>query len=154
MIVETLMRELGAAIGLPTLRLDEQGCARLRIDNRLDVNFEFDSSIETLQLYSVLGPLPPEDREALYETLLKGNLFCADTLGATLAIDTQRHEILLCRSLRVRDTDATQFLPVVENFVTATEHWMERLAHPDDAGKADAEMPSRPLDERGMFIQP
>lgn len=133
MTAHQLLQELGLAMGLPTLKFDDEGCARLMFDGKLAVNLEYDEGNASIQLYSVLGPLPAQGREALFLKLLKGNLFGADTGGATLAVDGEHHEVVLCRTLPVEETTAAAFVAAIERFVAALEAWIPQL---DGAGAA------------------
>ena len=128
MDADQLLNSLGIAMGLQQLAFDEQGCARLMFDGKLAVNLEHEAGSAVLQMYSVVGELPPEDREVLYAMLLKANLFGGETQGATLAVDPLQHEIVLCRTVALEGLPAAAFAAQVEAFVSTTEHWQQRLA--------------------------
>ena len=114
-------------MGLPAFAVDAAGCARLEFDGRTRVNFEVDTETDRLQLYSVLGPLPGEGREALYRTLLEGNLFGGGTRGASLAVDSLAHEVVLCQCLSAELYSGEAFIALLEDFVTCAQHWTETL---------------------------
>src|SRR3982751_2821962 len=96
-----LLRAYAQIIGVANLRFDAGGCARLEFGDSAAVNFEIDPSRESIHLYAVLGPLPAADPAGLCRRLLEGNLFCAQTRGATLAIDAVRQEALICRRVEL-----------------------------------------------------
>jgi len=143
MAPEQLLSQLGAAMNLPQLAFDGNGCARLLVDGQVAVNFELDPANEAIQVYSTLGPLPTQGGEAVYLSLLEGNLFGAQTLGATLAVDSLYHEVVLCRTVPTADMDPAGFATLVERFVAAAEDWTQKLqAAPAGAGApARAEAP-------------
>jgi hypothetical protein len=150
MTADQLLDDLGLAMNMPGLRFDASGCARLVFDGKTAVNFENESASGCVQLYCSLAPLPADGREALFQTLLQANLFGAKTQGATLAIDSQHHEIVLCRTLRTADATGTSFCDVVEKFVTAAEDWTRRLS--TGSAAAQATTPSLPMD-MGQFLR-
>jgi len=135
MDADQLLQSLGVALGLPDLRFNASGCARLAIDRAPALNFER-SETGAIQLYSVLGPLRPDGREALYAQLLAGNLFGTATAGNTLAVDELQGEVLLCRTVSTESIGAPAFATLVEAFVGAAEDWQGRLSN------APAEMSS------------
>lgn len=124
---DQLLQSLGLSLGLSNLRFDANGCARIAIDGAPAINFESDDA-GAMHLYSVLGLIPPEGREALYAQLLNGNLFGASTAGATLALDELHGEIVLCRTIITAQASGPAFSSLVEAFVAAAEDWQGRLA--------------------------
>lgn len=137
-----LLTSLGLAVGLPDLKFDHNGCARLLFDQRIAVDLERDADAGCIHVYTVLGAAPPPGTgEALYRRLLEGNLFGSQTQGAALAVDAATHEILLSRSLDVEAASADDFARLVEKFLAATEHWKQELAG-SGAGEA-AHQPDR-----------
>ena len=144
---DQLLQSLGLSLGLPNLRFDGNGCARIAIDGAPALNFERDDA-GAMHLYSVLGLIPPEGREALYAQLLKGNLFGATTAGATLALDELHGEVVLCRTIITAQASAPVFSSQVEAFVAAAEDWQGRLASapPSDAPSAPQAMAPRMME--------
>lgn len=127
MDADQLLQSLGLALNVPNLRFDENGCARLAIEGAPALDFERGSS-GILHIYSVLGRLPPDGREALFGELLKGNLFGATTSGASLAVDFLHGEIVLCRLIATEQASGHVFAKEVEAFIAAAEDWARRLA--------------------------
>ena len=123
-----LIAEIGSQMNLPSLRLDENGQCRLVFDEKTVVDVEQDEAAGRLHLYSVLGRLPHEGREALYEQLLEANLFGRDTGGAVLAVDLFEDEVLLARTLATERLDFTEFAQIMGSFVDYCEAWSQRLA--------------------------
>jgi hypothetical protein len=134
MDADELLQALGLLMGLPKLRFDSNGCARLSIDGAPALNFER-SEAGGIHMYSVLSPLPPDGREALYTRLLKANLFGTATKGATLAVDVAHNEVVICRTFPTELATAASFHAMVEGFVDAADEWEGRLA----GAQADAE---------------
>ncbi|HTH80059.1 MAG TPA: type III secretion system chaperone [Ramlibacter sp.] len=141
---DQLLQSLGLDLGLPNLRFDDNGCARLAIEGAPALNFERDAN-GSIHLYSVLCPQPPEGREALYAQLLQGNLFGTSTAGASLAIDEVHREVVLCRTISADLATAPAFIAEVEAFVAAAEDWQARLAGPGIANSTLARAPASPM---------
>jgi hypothetical protein len=137
MDTDQLLQFLGLDLGLPTLRFDGNGCARLTIEGAPALNFERDEK-GTIHLYSVLCPQPTDGREALYAQLLQGNLFGTSTGGALLAVDEMRREVVLCRKVDPEQVSVPAFISQVEAFVAAAEDWQGRLT----SSRAGAAPPS------------
>lgn len=137
MNTDDVIQAIATAMGVPELRLDEHGCARLRIDDRIDVNFEASDGGHLLHVYCTLGPVPTSDRERTFEQLLSANLFGADTGGATLAIDTEFNEIVLCSDIGNHGWTSELIMSRLERFVDAAQGWQARFAE----HQAEAETP-------------
>lgn len=152
---DQLLLDLGQTAGLPQpLRFDPHGCARLTVDNQLAIDFERDTERAVIHVYSVLAVLPAQEKESVYQQLLEANLFGAETAGASLAIDANTREIVLCRSVSAEGTPAAAFVQLVEQFITAAEDWKTRLAQQPSssasAGNAAADAPAQHL---GKFLR-
>ncbi|MRD47053.1 type III secretion system chaperone [Caenimonas koreensis] len=146
MDTDQLLQSLGLSLGLDKLRFDANGCACLAVDGAPALNFERDAS-GGIHLYSVLAPVPPDEREAVYTQLLQGNLFGTLTAGATLAIDELHAEIVLCRNVVAESQTASSFESLVEAFVAAAEDWQSRLGKaPVQSSRQNTPMAPRLLD--------
>ncbi len=130
MNAQDLLQNLGQSVNLPGLAFDANGCARLLVDGKVSVNFEHDVANGSIQVYSALGAVPSEGREAVFLKMLEGNLFGAGTQGATLAVDSLYNEIVLCRSVPLDEVDPAGFADLVARFIMAVEDWGALLAAP------------------------
>jgi hypothetical protein len=147
---DQVLQALATAFHTPNLRFDANGCARLRVDERIDLNFER-SNGHLLHVYCTLGKLPSDNREAVYERLLMANLFGTETGGAALAIDPAFGEVVLCTDLGNHGWTAKLIAARVERFVEAALDWQARFADlTSPAGDATAQANARrPLDQQG-----
>lgn len=143
-----LLQNLGRGVSLPGFTFDANGCARLLVDGKIAVNFEHDAANDCLQIYSTLGTVPSEGREAVFLQLLEGNLFGARTAGATLAVDTLYNEIVLCRSVPLDGADPASFADLVARFISAVEEWGALLETPSGAPVASGEPAPEPVEPR------
>ena len=127
MKAEQLLNDLGLTMGIKGLMFDDQGCASLVFDQKYTINLELNASTEQLHLYSDLGALPGQDREQLYLKLLNGNLFHAETGGATLAVDSVQQQVVLCRVLNPEPLSGKDFCNIIEAFVNAVAQWQDKI---------------------------
>lgn len=125
-----LLQNLGQVIGLPGLNFDEHGTCRLEVGGNLLIDLEHTAQDGLLHLYAVVGTLPETGRDAIYEKLLAANLFGAGTQGASLAVDIDERQILLCRQFPEDQLEPPEFQALLERFVLAVKFWTEELAGP------------------------
>lgn len=129
----SLLSELGSQMGIAGLQFDAQGCARLVFDGAVTLNLEHDADSSKLQIYSVVGKVPVENREHVFQILLEGNLFGAETGGGVLSLDPLEREIVLFRTFEGDGLTGAAFAEAVGRFVDAAEDWVARLA---DSGRS------------------
>ncbi|MBK8964026.1 MAG: type III secretion system chaperone [Candidatus Competibacteraceae bacterium] len=127
MNIRDVLAELGHQMGL-NVTLNEEGVCRLVFDDRFSVDIEVGPDNATVHLYSVLCPIPPENKESFYEWLLEANLFGGDTGGAWFALDGAHGEVVLNRTLKMANTDYRDFADLLEAFVNHLEAWTDKLA--------------------------
>jgi hypothetical protein len=90
------------------------------------VELEIDEPARSLQMYSVLGPVPAWNRQAVYRHLLEANFAGHETEDAVLSVDG-REDVILCRRLAL---DATTPMSLAENlqaFSGLMDRWRPRL---------------------------
>lgn len=139
---DDVIQAIATAMAVPDLRLDEQGCARLRVDDTIDVNFEASANSHLLHVYATLGPLPSKDRESCFERLLSANLFGADTGGATLAIDAEFNEVVLCTDIGNHGWTGELIMSRLGRFIDAAITWRDRIGLPPGDAADPASAPS------------
>ncbi|MDE0365564.1 MAG: type III secretion system chaperone [Gammaproteobacteria bacterium] len=125
-VMENLLAEFGAGIGIPDLRPDEEHRCNLMIDD-VAVSFELGKGDESLYIYALLGPVPEGDEGAVYAALLHANYSFEGTRGSTLGIDPQTGGIVLIREERLESLRLPGFESIVEEFVDVAEGWMKRI---------------------------
>ena len=147
-----LLRELGSALKLDKLELDESNTARLVFDDVLTVDFEADPEAPFLHAYAVLGALPnePQDCAKMLEALLVESLVMPGDLPARVVIDKSIGMILLTVPIPVTSTEFAPFEQKIGALVNLTEDWMTRLQRGEFGGKqqsgalaTDANAPGR-----------
>lgn len=115
--INGLLEEFGSANGMGTVGLDDSGVCAFDYKGMLDVVLELASDGGTLHLYSTLCKVPAHDREEFLAELLERNLLCAETNGATLAVDGRENQVVLCFNVEVDELDSATFSRVLENFL-------------------------------------
>ena len=128
MNIRDALAELGHQMGV-NVTLNEEGVCRLVFDERFLVDIEASPDQDAVHLYSVLCPIPPDDKERFYERLLEANLFGGDTGGAWFALDRAHGEVVLNRTVSMANTDYREFADALEGFVNHLEAWDDKLAH-------------------------
>lgn len=115
--VNDLLSEFGASRGLIGASLDDSGVCAFEYQELLDMVLELSSDGATLHFYSPLCEVPAGEREAFLTELLERNLLCAQTNGATLAVDARENQVVLCFNQPVESLDPATFSTLMENFL-------------------------------------
>lgn len=125
-VMNNLVREFGASIGIPDLQIDEEYRCNMMFDE-VPVSFELGDGDESMYIYSLLGHVPDDGLEQLYAELLHANYVFADNGGSTLSVDSQSGNVVLLREERLELLRLSRLESVVEQFVNVAEGWMSRL---------------------------
>ena len=149
-VMENVLAEFGAAIGIPDLRPDEEHRCNLMIDD-VAISFELGLSDESLYIYSLLGAAPDDDVEAVYAELLHANFIFEGTRGSTLSVDPHTGGIALIREERLESLRLARFESVVEEFVDVAERWMKRIENGDFKARPAARQANSPSSTEGMM---
>jgi hypothetical protein len=128
MKLEELLKQLGAAIGLPQLKLEEGSC-RLVFDGALPVDVEEGDGEEEAHLLSHLGPLPPEgEQEGTYfRRLLQANHYGRETGGMTLALVPSEGQFFLCGMVPLAGVTVDSFSRLLARFARESHRWIVEL---------------------------
>jgi hypothetical protein len=138
MEIELLVREFASQANLPEFRLDDRGMARLQLDGRIVIDFEYDHSRGVLHLYSSIHPAPSTRGEAQLRLLLEANLFQDRSLGTAFALDSGTGEFMACARLELQILDGPRLVQQVERMATAVEKIRIEL---DALNRSDSESP-------------
>lgn len=90
------------------------------------VELEIDEPTHSLQMYSVLGPVPAWNRQAIYRQLLEANFAGNETEGAVLSLDS-REDVILCRRLALDATTPMALAESLNAFSALMDQWRPRL---------------------------
>lgn len=122
-----MIQELGEHLGLPGLELDETAACYLAFDDLL-LCLQIDDKHEKMMSYAPVADLPEADREELLLSLLKANLFWAETAGATLAVSQATNKVVLQQSWPLASLTSAALGSHLESFVNLAESWAVQLA--------------------------
>ena len=123
--LDQALAQLAAGLGLEDLALDEEGGARLVLDEVL-VQLELDEAGERLILLAPLGE-PEGDPARAYGRLLDANFFWAGTNGAMLAREPASRTIVLLRALPTAGLEGEDLATALAGFVDAAEALKDEL---------------------------
>ena len=126
-VMNSLLREFGASIGIPDLQLDEEYRCNMMFDE-VPVSFELGEGDESIYIYSLLGRVPDDGLEPFYADLLHANYVFAANGGSTLSVDSHSGNVVLLREERLESLRLSRLESVVEQFVNVAEGWMSRLS--------------------------
>ncbi|CAM3692975.1 type III secretion system chaperone [Parendozoicomonas haliclonae] len=142
--VEENLQRFAEGIGLGELKLNEHGACGLCFDDTLIVNMEYLEEDEALVFVSAVKPVDmhasAEDKLAQFEKLLFINLQHHSMQGAYLALNHDKTEILLIRSMTA-GIDYGAFESTLEKFVNTLE-WVVQEASNLSGDDAAPQSPS------------
>jgi len=127
---------LGRKVGIPELTLDEQGACIMSFDEHV-VTFQEEDEGRGVTMYTVLGILPRETAAGVYRNVLSGNLFWAETHGATLALEDSTDSLVLAREVDVSKMSEDEFQDLLGLFLDAADWWRDHYQDDDDVEKVD-----------------
>lgn len=131
-----LIRELGAAAGVPDLDLSDDYAAFANEDDFV-LNMDYVEDEDVLVFSSAVGFVPEGNRLALYQEMLKANFLWHETAGATLSLDPNGELAMLIASVGVAELTLEQFQNTVSHFTGLSMAWAVRIA--DLTGEVDLE---------------
>lgn len=136
--VEENLQHFAESIGLGELSLNEHDACGLCFDDTLIVNMEYLEEDEALVFVSSVKPMDAHDdaKTSLYEKLLSLNLQHHSMQGAFLALNHDKSEVLLIRSM-LASSDYGNFESTLEKFVNTLE-WVVSEAENVEADAASA----------------
>ena len=121
MTMNNLLSELGDYLGNQTLEFDSNGVCELEIEDESSVYLKKGKNEQSFYLYSLLGPIPEQDRLGFYEALLDKNLFGNETEEWSLACDMDRQWVLLTGAFKSPFLSADGLISGFESFVAQIE---------------------------------
>ncbi|NBS63467.1 MAG: CesT family type III secretion system chaperone [Betaproteobacteria bacterium] len=108
----------------PPLTLDAAGVCAFAYNNEASIAVEVPEQSSQVYLIGTVMPKPAHEGAALaalYERLLKLNLFSSDIRGASIALDPHSGEVLLCYQHPVSALDETGFYNLLTHFTQTVQ---------------------------------
>ncbi len=131
-----LLTSAGTTLGVE-LQPDENGQCCVRLNKTFDVFLDYDFGSEWLQVYCLVGCIGDGEPEAIYSTLLEGNLFWAGTEGATLGLAPDDGSVYLCDKKPLDALGAVEFQAWLETFLHTAERYRTWLDASDTSPGAE-----------------
>lgn len=139
-------------MGISQLAFDNNGVCAIRYGDDVECVLECPTEAEIVYFYSPMGEVEAFGDGVLRE-LLKANLFCLETHGATFALDTNGSKIVLCYPQPTPLLDETAFRNILVNFLEISAIWYERLHKPEAFNPSSIEVVNNSKDEK-QWIDP
>ncbi len=117
----------GKEIGLPDLKLNEDGICSLSFDEKLNVDIVYRKDEEQVIFASPIGNIPAEGQENFFKQLLIANAFGIENAGAILGIEEDENRVVLSYMFISSTFSFELFKTVLANFVDLVEAWQEKL---------------------------
>ena len=148
---EGLLKPLAAACGIDRLEPDESHMVHLGADGTA-LTIVGDPETRTVVLFSEIGDLPADGREAFYEQALKANWLFQGGGGATLAINPETDGLALNRALPMDLLDGEAFVELVREFLAVLCRWRQLAEDWRGAVEADGDPEPEPsLDDLSVI---
>jgi hypothetical protein len=126
MTVHAIIGEFASLAKLPEFSLSELGVARIRLDDAVDIDFEYDAVNNVLHLYSEIARAS-ENCIPEYELLLGANLFLKESVGTTIGLDLETRQFISCTQLDPDFLDGKELIVQVEKMAVAVVNFRKKL---------------------------
>ncbi|CAM2010506.1 CesT family type III secretion system chaperone [Acanthopleuribacter pedis] len=144
------------------LSLDEEGTCSIRSGNGYLLELYVVEAAACCYFSIPLMPVPHDDRETFYETVLAFNVHQQETSGGTLAVDPNEKRLMLCYSQPVPALTSELFSNLIQNLISSaasleqklTERQMEAGSETDSAGFAQPAFTTDTTDRGQVDHQP
>ena len=117
----------GKEIGLPNLKLNEDGICSLSFDEKFNVDIVFRKEQEQVIFAAPIGDIPAEGQENFFKQLLISNAFGIENAGAILGIEEEENRVILSYVFISSTFSFDLFKTVLANFVDLVEAWQEKI---------------------------
>jgi hypothetical protein len=120
--VDYLLGRFSASIGIEPLALNAAGACSFSYRENALITLEVPDSSSEVYLVGTVMPLPvidPPSLNAFYARVLRINAFDPVARGASLALDPERDQLLLCHQHPIAALDEVSFQNLLTNFVQA-----------------------------------
>ncbi len=119
-----LLDALGAELGLPDIATTEDGRSALLVIDDFELWLRCVSTGHML-LFTVVAPLPDQNRQEVMAALLDANTFYYQTQGFALGA-REDTGVTLQGVIALRFLDRNNVCLYVRNFIEVAKHWQER----------------------------
>ena len=124
---DTLLQEMGAALEVEDLSLDENRTCLVHFANGLEIFFEPGEDEEELLILAKLGELQPGIyKEEVLREAMKANGYPFPRYG-TFAFSTQNNNLILFKLLPIKDLNGERVASYLGSFMTRAQSWKEAI---------------------------
>ena len=117
----------GKEMGLPDLKLNEDGICSLSFDEKINVDIFYRKEQEQVIFAAPIGDVPSEGQESFFRQLLIANAFGIENAGAVLGIEKDENRVILSYMFISSTFSFDLFKTVLANFVDLVEAWQEKI---------------------------
>lgn len=153
---ESVLNEMGKAIGIEGLSFDDDDLCVLSIGDGTMINIYADEDSDTAVMYATVGYLPTDERRSdLLRKLLEENRFWEATCGFTLSLNTEDDLVVLADRRRMELYTSCDYLAThLANLIQTLRRWRNLLAMPDEeeAPLSVVGENATPLDRLSMLV--
>jgi hypothetical protein len=129
-LLPDLLKQLGEAISIPDLKLNEQGLCVLTFENRFQVILEASPQANQLLVYSFICPIPENNlakKAELYTQLMEAHSFGVATDGGAFGASDKLGHVYFFKVIDLETTGFDRFMQALNAFIKAFELWQKKL---------------------------
>ena len=115
------IKKYGKEVGLPNLKLNENGVCSLCFEDSINVDIVFREEYNQCFLASPICSIPNSDREKFYEQLLISNNTYNKNGGVILGIDENSNRVVISYTFIANTFSYLRFKNTLKNFVDIAE---------------------------------
>ncbi|CRX37756.1 type III secretion system chaperone [Estrella lausannensis] len=123
--IDQLMKNFSKEIGAdPPIQANVPGVYGFSVGDGISVSVVDKGGEVTVS--TAFGPLPRQEQEKFYTTLMSADLFFQDTDRSTLGID-EKGEKLVIKKVINHEMDDKQFADEMEDFLNTVDFWKSKI---------------------------
>jgi hypothetical protein len=146
MSLEELLQTTAATLGIRGFKYNRHESCEFVLGSQQSLFVEPAPLEDALHVYAEVGALPPAGREAVFETLLKAQLFHREVgEGCCFGLNDETGRILLNVKMSLQGLGEEKFLARLNEFANWASHWRDKL-------EADSSVPA-PGDAMPHFLR-
>lgn len=121
-----VLAEFGSAMGIESLRLDEETGCTLGFDDQV-VRLSYGEKDNSLIIFSALGPPPDRGRQALFQRLLVANLYREQLNDGALSYHEPSDRVVLVLRCPLDGMSLRKFHRIIKDFTGLAESWSRNI---------------------------
>ncbi|MFL9989180.1 CesT family type III secretion system chaperone [Paraburkholderia sediminicola] len=127
-VFDRLLDELASAIGMETLKFDDDGFCHITVDNEFPVSIRREHATQRLVILGQIAErLPGTVGQELLTAMLAQGLGPLRDNGIGIGYETSTENLILYRSIPLADLDLERFQATLGNFFETVKGWRQRL---------------------------